>query len=121
MFVAADGRRCAEVGFLEFQHVVPYPKGGRSTVDNLELRCRAHNGYEVERALGRSITSMVRDESPRYAGKVVSRSYRGNNNAKSSRNELTHNFQESDRPQQVALAPGERRDREERADARTPT
>jgi 5-methylcytosine-specific restriction endonuclease McrA len=96
MFVAADGRRCAEVGFLEFHHVVPYAKGGRSTVDNLELRCSAHNGYEVERALGRRTTSMVRDESPRYSGEVVSRSYRGNNNARSFRNELPWSFPRSD-------------------------
>jgi hypothetical protein len=41
--------RCAETGFLEFHHVLPYAKGGTATVDNVELRCRAHNLYEAER------------------------------------------------------------------------
>jgi hypothetical protein len=36
--------------FLEFDHVVPFAAGGPSTLENLELRCRAHNAYEAERA-----------------------------------------------------------------------
>ena len=47
-FVGADGR-CAERGFLEFHHVEPYGVGGAPSVENLELRCRAHNLYEAER------------------------------------------------------------------------
>jgi hypothetical protein len=50
-FVATGGRRCAERGFLEFHHIVPFSAGGPATVDNLELRCRAHNGYEAARSL----------------------------------------------------------------------
>lgn len=46
-FVSQDGRRCTEHGFLEFHHVIPYSAGGKATVDNIELRCRAHNGYEA--------------------------------------------------------------------------
>ncbi len=34
-------------------HVTPYAAGGESTVDNIQLRCRAHNGYEAERYFGR--------------------------------------------------------------------
>ena len=45
-FVGVDGR-CAERGFLEFHHLVPFAAGGPTTIDNLELRCRAHNAYEV--------------------------------------------------------------------------
>jgi hypothetical protein len=48
-FAGRDGR-CGETGFLEFHHVVPFAAGGSSAIDNLELRCRAHNGYEAERA-----------------------------------------------------------------------
>jgi len=44
-FVGARGR-CPETGFLEFHHVVPFAAGGAATVENLELRCRAHNAYE---------------------------------------------------------------------------
>ncbi|MDR7584819.1 MAG: hypothetical protein QN158_04405 [Armatimonadota bacterium] len=47
-FVAPDGRRCSETAFLEFHHLQPVARGGRSTVANLELRCRAHNGYEAQ-------------------------------------------------------------------------
>src|SRR3990170_4069652 len=46
-FVAHDGRRCGDRGFLEFHHVVPYGAGGDATPANIQLRCRAHNGYEA--------------------------------------------------------------------------
>lgn len=45
-FVSRDGRRCTEEGFLEFHHVKPYAAGGHAIVNNIQLRCRAHNGYE---------------------------------------------------------------------------
>ena len=52
-YVAKDGHRCEERRFLEFHHdVVPFARGGRSTADNIQLRCRAHNGYEVDRFFG---------------------------------------------------------------------
>ena len=51
-FVARNGRRCEERRFLEFHHVVPHAAGGKPTVDNIELRCRAHNGHEVDRYFG---------------------------------------------------------------------
>lgn len=51
-FVAHNGRRCVERAFLEFHHVVPYGVGGEATVDNIQLRCRAHNGYEAELYFG---------------------------------------------------------------------
>src|SRR5690606_24215864 len=47
-FVGANGRRCDETGFLEFHHVVPYADGGEASVENIQLRCRAHNSYEAE-------------------------------------------------------------------------
>jgi 5-methylcytosine-specific restriction endonuclease McrA len=52
-FVSPDGHRCEETRFLEFHHVVPYARGGRATVENIQLRCRAHNGYEVDLFFGR--------------------------------------------------------------------
>ena len=51
-FVAPNGRRCGERRFLEFHHVVPYAAGGQPTAENIQLRCRAHNGYEVDRFYG---------------------------------------------------------------------
>lgn len=59
-FVGAAGR-CAERGFLEYHHVVPFVDGGETTVGNLELRCRAHNAHEVERWFGASEQDLVRE------------------------------------------------------------
>ncbi len=60
-FVSSSGRLCGEEAFLEFHHVVPYASGGPPTVDNIELRCRAHNSYEAERVFGRRGTEAVRE------------------------------------------------------------
>jgi 5-methylcytosine-specific restriction endonuclease McrA len=51
-FVSATGRRCEETRFLQFDHILPLARGGTSTVENLRLRCRAHNQYEAERMFG---------------------------------------------------------------------
>jgi len=51
-FVAHDGRRCTERAFLEFHHVAPHCAGGDATVENIQLRCRAHNGFEAEMFFG---------------------------------------------------------------------
>jgi hypothetical protein len=51
-FVAANGRRCTARAFLEFHHVQPYAVGGPATVDNIALRCHAHNQHERELAFG---------------------------------------------------------------------
>jgi hypothetical protein len=50
--VGPDGHRCGERSFVEFHHVRPYAAGGPCTVDNIELRCRAHNVYESETFFG---------------------------------------------------------------------
>jgi hypothetical protein len=46
-FVAPDGRRCSQTAFLEWHHLEPYARGGKATVANVSLRCRAHNQYEA--------------------------------------------------------------------------
>jgi hypothetical protein len=39
---------------VEFDHSpIPFAAGGESTVDNLELRCRAHNRYLADRFFAR--------------------------------------------------------------------
>jgi hypothetical protein len=40
------------MGFLAFHHVRPFADGGPPTEENIELRCRAHNGYEAELDFG---------------------------------------------------------------------
>jgi hypothetical protein len=52
-FISRSGRRCGERRFLEFHHIVPRAAGGRATIENIELRCRAHNGYAVDQYFGR--------------------------------------------------------------------
>ena len=37
------GRRCGERFGLELDHVIPVAHGGKSTVENLAMKCRAHN------------------------------------------------------------------------------
>jgi hypothetical protein len=61
-FVSHDDRRCSEDGFLEFHHVTPYAAGGEPTVDNIQLRCRAHNGYEAELYFGPRTPRCVRED-----------------------------------------------------------
>ena len=51
-FVSKKGHRCEETRFLEFHHVVPRAAGGDATVENIQLRCRAHNGHEVDLFFG---------------------------------------------------------------------
>ena len=50
-FVGPEGR-CAEMAGLQYHHRIPFAEGGPTTVDNLELRCPAHNAYEAERWFG---------------------------------------------------------------------
>jgi hypothetical protein len=37
---------------LEFHHLDPFAVGGDATIDNIQLRCRAHNVYEAELFFG---------------------------------------------------------------------
>ena len=66
-FVSDNGRRCAARDRLEFDHVVPVARGGQASVENLRLRCRAHNQYEAERTFGVDFMRRKRDQSRRAA------------------------------------------------------
>jgi 5-methylcytosine-specific restriction endonuclease McrA len=66
-FVSEAGRRCPACTRLEFDHIDPVARGGSATVDNLRLRCRAHNQYAAERAFGTGFMSRKRQESQRAA------------------------------------------------------
>lgn len=59
-FVGARGR-CTETVFLESHHVEPYAVGGDPTVDNIQLRCRAHNSYEAQLFFGTGVQEFVRE------------------------------------------------------------
>ncbi len=59
-FIGTRGR-CTERGFLEFHHVVPFADGGQAVVDNIQLRCRAHNQYESYQLFGMQEPPVVRE------------------------------------------------------------
>ncbi|MBK7579273.1 MAG: HNH endonuclease [Myxococcales bacterium] len=51
-FRDAEGRRCSETRFLTIEHIVPFAKGGPTTVDNCCLLCSAHNSYRARQVFG---------------------------------------------------------------------
>jgi HNH endonuclease len=61
-FCAATGRRCSARAFLEIDHILPWAVGGGSTLDNLRLRCHAHNQHAAREYFGRAY---MRDASQR--------------------------------------------------------
>ncbi|HET7226655.1 MAG TPA: HNH endonuclease, partial [Candidatus Eisenbacteria bacterium] len=60
-FVADDGYRCEARRHLEFDHVEPLARGGASTIDNLRLRCRAHNQLAAEQTFGAGFMDAKRE------------------------------------------------------------
>ena len=71
-FVGETGRRCSEVAMLEFHHDKPFSRGGQTTVSNIRLLCRTHNGYQAERDYGKEHMAAARASSLR-APSTVSR------------------------------------------------
>ena len=59
-FVGSHGR-CEETAGLEYHHRSPFADGGPTTVENLELRCRAHNAYEAAQSFGPFFVREVSD------------------------------------------------------------
>jgi 5-methylcytosine-specific restriction endonuclease McrA len=51
-YFATDGRRCAEMGGLEFDHADGFARTGTHSVDGIRLRCRAHNQYAAGEMYG---------------------------------------------------------------------
>ena len=64
-FVGTEGR-CTEFGCLEFHHVEPHALGGPAVVQNIELRCRAHNLHEAEQYFGSRLPLLVREAGLAY-------------------------------------------------------
>ncbi len=62
-FVDDRGQRCREQGGLELHHRVPFARGGPATLENLRLRCRAHNALAAEHDFGPE--HMARTHEPR--------------------------------------------------------
>ena len=51
-YLDPDGERCAECRFLEFEHSVPYARGGQPDSKTLRLLCRGHNQLMALREFG---------------------------------------------------------------------
>ncbi|HEY1536470.1 MAG TPA: HNH endonuclease signature motif containing protein [Polyangiaceae bacterium] len=66
-FVSDDGRRCAARQFLEIDHAKPWAESGLETVENLRLRCRAHNLRSATKHFG---ADHIRDAVARARGKT---------------------------------------------------
>lgn len=52
-FVDDRGHRCAERGWLEFDHIEGFARNPTHSVASLRLRCRAHNQHAADRLYGR--------------------------------------------------------------------
>lgn len=63
VFVGENGKRCGARKFLEFDHIVPVARGGKSSVENLRLVCRAHNQHAAERSFGADFMQKKREEA----------------------------------------------------------
>jgi hypothetical protein len=62
-FRSDSGERCRETAHLELHHLVPFARGGEHRLDNLTLRCRAHNALAAEQDFGRNFVALARDSS----------------------------------------------------------
>ncbi|HEY5376442.1 MAG TPA: HNH endonuclease signature motif containing protein [Polyangiaceae bacterium] len=69
-FVAQDGKRCAARDFVEIDHIDPFATGGQPTVENLRLRCRAHNQQHARKYFGKGYiqAAIARGRRDRHVG-----------------------------------------------------
>jgi hypothetical protein len=64
-FTSAEGVRCGERRFLEFDHITMVCRGGQPTADGLRLRCKPHNQHAAELALGEDFMRARREAAQR--------------------------------------------------------
>ena len=72
-FIGTSGR-CRETAFVEFHHVEPFAEGGLATVENIQLRCKAHNLYEASLFFGDG-ADCVRDRAMRFESVIADDSF----------------------------------------------
>jgi 5-methylcytosine-specific restriction endonuclease McrA len=68
-FVSEDGKRCPACTLLEYDHVTGVARGGTATVDQIRLRCRAHNQYAAELMYGKAFMQHKREQAQAAAAK----------------------------------------------------
>jgi hypothetical protein len=67
-FVDARGRRCPETGFLEYDHVKGFARHPVHGVEDIRLRCRAHNHHAADQMYGRDFMDRARSSRPTCPG-----------------------------------------------------
>ncbi len=88
---SGKGGRCTERRYLEWHHLQPHSHQGPATVENISLRCRAHNVYESELAFGRFDPSVVREGTEIHAVSREFASFRNGASAAVSAADSTSN------------------------------
>ncbi len=63
-YVDSRGVRCRETARLEFHHEHAHARGGPTSVDNIMLRCRAHNDLAAEHDFGRLFMERKKRREP---------------------------------------------------------
>lgn len=63
-YIAPDKTRCASRWDLEVHHLHPYARGGGHTLENLSVRCAAHNAYEARVVFGSKVPGGPLDAPP---------------------------------------------------------
>jgi 5-methylcytosine-specific restriction endonuclease McrA len=63
-FCSKDGRRCGARRFLQLDHVTPWAVEGQSSVENLRLRCRAHNLHAARLYFGAGFIRKKQGRAP---------------------------------------------------------
>jgi hypothetical protein len=59
-FTDVDGRRCAETGWLEFDHLDGFARTRVHEADRIRLLCRPHNQHAAEKLYGRAFMERAR-------------------------------------------------------------
>ncbi len=72
-FVSDTGHRCTSRSDLEFDHIVPVARGGKTTASNLRLLCRAHNRYAAECTFGAEFMKTKIDDARKAKAPVADR------------------------------------------------
>jgi 5-methylcytosine-specific restriction endonuclease McrA len=62
-FIDENGRRCGSAWQVELHHCVPYSREGPHSVENIQLRCRAHNQFEAELEFGEAFMAERRQSA----------------------------------------------------------
>jgi hypothetical protein len=62
-YTDGSGQRCRETHRLELHHLEPFARGGKHTLANLALRCRAHNTLAAEQDFGANLAHRTRNSS----------------------------------------------------------